>query len=173
MKPVRTTFIALTFAMILALVSCGNPKQVFNTASESSTNTETTIEEVQRDTTFKTEAETSTALVQAVVKEDGSVQLNTIATSPSANVAAPTIKPLGNNTFQVDCEKQAEELFASWKEQHKTQAITITETEKVMIPVEKELTFWQKTLLTLGWICVGLIVVSIGIIAFKIYKIFK
>ena len=172
MKPIRTTFIALTFAMMsLALASCGESKQVFDNTSSLHVQENTTIEQIDRDTTFHIPEETSTALIQAKVDDQGNVALLVLAQTDSESVKAPTFKKLGNNTFQVDCEKEAQELFAQWKEEHKTQTITKVKTEKVMVPVERELSTGQNILITLGWLCVGIILVFIGIVAYKIYKL--
>lgn len=172
MTPTRILITALTFAMMSpALISCGKSKQVFENSSSERIQENTSIEQIDRDTTFKIPEETSTALIQAKVDDQGNVALLVLAQTDSESVKAPTIRNLGNNTFQVDCEKEAQELFAQWKEEHKTQTITKVKTEQVMVPVERELTTWQNILLTLGWLCVGIILVFIGIVAYKIYKL--
>lgn len=157
--------------MSLALASCGKSKQVFENFNSESVHESTIIEQIDRDTTFKMPEETSSAIIHATVQDDGTVQLNVLAQTSSESLNAPSLKPLGKNTFQVDCEKRAQELFAKWKEQHKTQTITKVKKEKVMVPVERELTTWQNILLTLGWLFVGIILVFIGIVAYKIYKL--
>lgn len=171
MKPIRSTFIALTFAMMsLALASCGKSKQVFTAESHTERNERTEVIEHDRDTTFNIPAETSTALIQATVQDDGSVQLNIIAQTSSESLDAPVLKPIGNNMFQVDCEKRAQELFAEWKERHETKTIEVLKTETIAVPVERELTFWQETLIFLGWLVVIALVVIVGIVAYKIFK---
>lgn len=74
----------------------------------------------------------------------------------------PKVKLSNNGLLTVNCEKEAQRLFASWKEKYTAE---ITEMQKP-IYIEKELTTWQKIQLYTGKITLGLL--GITILAFLI-----
>lgn len=74
----------------------------------------------------------------------------------------PKVKLSNNGLLNVNCEKEAQRLFASWKEKYTTE---ITESQKP-IYIEKKLTTVQKIQLYTGKITLGLM--GLTILAFLI-----
>lgn len=73
----------------------------------------------------------------------------------------PQVK-LNNGLLTVNCEKEAQRLFATWKEKYTAE---ISETQKP-IYIDKELTTWQNIQLYTGKITLGLL--GLTILAFLI-----
>ena len=74
----------------------------------------------------------------------------------------PKVKLYNNGLLTVNCEKEAQRLFATWKEKYTAE---ITETQKP-IYIDKELTTWQNIQLYTGKITLGLL--GLTILAFLI-----
>ena len=74
----------------------------------------------------------------------------------------PKVKLSNNGLLSVNCEKEAQRLFATWKEKYTSE---ITETQKP-IYIDKELTTWQNIQLYTGKITLGLL--GLTILAFLI-----
>lgn len=74
----------------------------------------------------------------------------------------PKVKLSNNGLLTVNCEKEAQRLFATWKEKYTAE---ITETQKP-IYIDKELTTWQNIQLYTGKITLGLL--GLTILAFLI-----
>lgn len=74
----------------------------------------------------------------------------------------PKVKLSKNGLLTVNCEKEAQRLFATWKEKYTAE---ITETQKP-IYIDKELTTWQNIQLYTGKITLGLL--GLTILAFLI-----
>jgi len=132
------------FVLTALLVSCGSTKPV---VVKNETVTTKTITETVHDTIFKIEKDSS--YYQALLDcQDGKVVVkNVIQSEPGRNLKSPKVR-VDNNQLNVDCEAQAEELFAQWKSTHETDSITITKEVPVVTNV---LTWWQQTQIKLFW----------------------
>lgn len=156
----------LLFFCLLAttLVACKSAGVVPPTTIET-TNTVTKTE-VVRDTVFKIQKDSSyyKAYLECV---NGKVVFNPQAKPESKkgkHLKPPKVN-IKDNIITVDCEAEAQELFAQWKD------IYIKELkhqiEKIPYPVPDQLSYWQKTQIALGRLLI-LIAVLIGLaFAFK------
>jgi hypothetical protein len=90
--------------------------------------------------------------------------LNIFATKQKEgkDLKIPKVKLSKNGLLTVNCEKEAQRLFATWKEKYTAE---ITETQKP-IYIDKELTTWQNIQLYTGKITLGLL--GLTILAFLI-----
>ena len=79
-----------------------------------------------------------------------------------SSIEIPKVKLSNNGLLSVNCEKEAQRLFATWKEKYTSE---ITETQKP-IYIDKELTTWQNIQLYTGKITLGLL--GLTILAFLI-----
>ena len=90
----------------------------------------------------------------------------TTATEPKLkegkDLKIPKVKLSKNGLLTVNCEKEAQRLFATWKEKYTAE---ISETQKP-IYIDKELTTWQNIQLYTGKITLGLL--GLTILAFLI-----
>ena len=98
--------------------------------------------------------------------EDYQNQHPKTATAPKQkegkDLKIPKVKLSKNGLLTVNCEKEAQRLFATWKEKYTAE---ITETQKP-IYIDKELTTWQNIQLYTGKITLGLL--GLTILAFLI-----
>ena len=98
--------------------------------------------------------------------EDYQNQHPKTATAPKQkegkDLKIPKVKLSKNGLLTVNCEKEAQRLFATWKEKYTSE---ITETQKP-IYIDKELTTWQNIQLYTGKITLGLL--GLTILAFLI-----
>ena len=98
--------------------------------------------------------------------EDYQYQNPKTATAPKQkegkDLKIPKVKLSKNGLLTVNCEKEAQRLFATWKEKYTSE---ITETQKP-IYIDKELTTWQNIQLYTGKITLGLL--GLTILAFLI-----
>ena len=90
----------------------------------------------------------------------------TTATEPKLKegkyLKIPKVKLSNSGLLTVNCEKEAQRLFATWKEKYTAE---ISETQKP-IYIDKELTTWQNIQLYTGKITLGLL--GLTILAFLI-----
>ena len=159
--------IALISLIGLFLVSCGNNKTIHTV---NSTDVETHIDVLERDTIFQIPEE-SNSLIAKLIAVNGQVQLDQVVKSAdSTSSVQPEVK-IVDNYIHVDCHKKAQELFAKWKEQHKTKTITREITDYV--EVEREFTAFERVSMWLGYIFMIGALVSIIIILTKIINPIK
>ena len=145
----------LFFVLTILLVSCGSTKSA---VVQNNTTTEKTITETVHDTIFKIEADSS--IYQALLDcQNGKVVVKeVIKAEPGRTLKSPRVR-IDNNKLKVDCEAEAQKLFAQWKSTHEVEkkVVTITITKEV-----NKLTWWQQTKMRLFWIL--LIIVSVSLI---------
>lgn len=151
----------LLFFCLLAttLVACKSAGVVPPTTIET-TNTVTKTE-VVRDTVFKIQKDSSyyKAYLECV---NGKVVINPQAKPESKkgkHLKPPKVN-IKDNIITVDCDAEAQELFAQWKDIYiKEHQLKI---EKIPYPVPAQLSYWQKTQIILGRLLI-LIAVLIGL----------
>ena len=92
-----------------------------------------------------------------------------IQAEPGRNLKSPKVR-IDNNKLQVDCEAEAQRLFAQWKSTHETEKIFVSKE----IPVKvNELTWWQQTKIRLFWIFLIIILANLSwrLIKSNFYKV--
>jgi hypothetical protein len=172
MKSLKIFSVIFSFFLLgcLLFTSCKSklPEETKNTYVK-------TIEKV-KDTVFVVEKDSS--MYQAYIDcvngkpvlkqsfEDYQNQHPKTATAPKQkegkDLKIPKVKLSNNGLLTVNCEKEAQRLFATWKEKYTAE---ITETQKP-IYIDKELTTWQNIQLYTGKITLGLL--GLTILAFLI-----
>lgn len=143
----------MIFVFSLALVACKTKQPLEPVTIEKVK----TITKIERDTIIRTEADSSYyfAYVDCV---DGKPILREPKKNPAApkskagkNLQIPNVKLTGNQ-LEVDCVKEAQDLFLKWQETY------ISENTKTSIPVyiEKPFKWYHKTLMWIGGIFLAL-----------------
>lgn len=159
--------IALLILTLVLLTSCGAKGKYFTSAT---TAIETNVDVLERDTTFQIPEE-SNSMIAKLIAVNGQVEMGQIVKSAdSTSSVEPEVK-IVDNYIHVDCHKKAQELFAKWKEKHKTKTITRKITDYV--EVEREHTTFEKVSMWLGYIFMIAAFVSIVIVLTKIQNPFK
>lgn len=144
----------------LALVSCFSRKPSQPVVIE---NTKT-ITEVVKDTIYKIEADSSfyNAYVDCVNGKPvlitnemhGSGKAKLIKPKAGKYLDVPKVN-LQNGLLTVDCNAKAQEIFKQWREKY------IAEHTKETVYVEKPLKWFQKLLMSIGVLWLGLIAINI------------
>ena len=145
----------LFFVLTILLISCGSTKSA---VVQNNTTTEKTITETVHDTIFKIEADSS--IYQALLDcQNGKVVVKeVIKAEPGRTLKSPKVR-IDNNKLKVDCEAEAQKLFAQWKSTHETEKIFVSKE----IPVKvNELTWWQQTKIRLFWIFLIIILANLS-----------
>lgn len=146
--------------LITLLVSCGSTKPV---VMQNETITEKTVTTTLHDTIFRIEKDSSFYKALLECQNGKVIVRNVIQSEPGRNLKSPKVR-IENNSLKVDCEKEAEELFAQWKETY----IKEHQTEIVQVPVTTNiLTWWQQTQIKLFWLF------SIILLGLTIWQIIK
>lgn len=142
------------------MVSCGTPKAV--TVTEKTTEV---ITETIHDTIFKTERDSS--MYQALLEcQNGKVVVKEVTKATAGNhLTAPKVN-VKDNVLTVDCEAEAQKLFAQWKSEQRVKSTLKEVPVYVDIPLNK----FDSFCLNLGRIALVLIIVLLG---WGIYKLFK
>jgi hypothetical protein len=104
---------------------------------------------------------------------DGKVVISPLA--PKGGITAKAGKYLRkpkvvvqDNILTVNCEAEAQKLFAQWKDVYRENMKSVL--QKIPYPVEKPLTWWQKTQIILGRIFLALIIVFTIVGVLKYFK---
>lgn len=170
--------VMLIFVSVVSLTACKGVSEVPPNSKEVHT-TERIVETI-RDTVFRIEADTSyykawlipPARQEGVEHFDGTksaeITLREISKKGGKHLKAPTVRIKGN-ILTVNCEAEAQELFARWKEKH-TEQLT-RKTEKIYVPVDKPPTHWQMFQIWCGRIFMGLLLLALIAWQFPIYKL--
>ncbi len=146
--------------LLLSLVLIASCKSSRSAILESNTQT-ITVKETVHDTVFKIEKDSSS--YQALLEcQNGKVVIkDVIQAKPGRTLKSPKVR-LDNNLLKIDCQAQAQQLLAQYKNTLKTTNTVIK------IPVEvNKLTWWQQTQITLFRI---LAVILLLITAWQILK---
>lgn len=166
MKNLKQFISVLFLSCLLAttLSACKSTSVVPPTTTETATTK--TITEVIRDTVFITQKDSS--YYKAYLKcIDGKVVIDN-AKKPQTvkgNHLKPPNVEIKDNVLQVNCESEAQKLFAQWKETYISQEQKSL--QKIPYPVPAELSGWQITQIYLGrFLLVILALLALGF-AFK------
>jgi hypothetical protein len=145
---------------LLSITSCSSKKGI--TQKEI---TKDSIVETLHDTVFSVEKDSSyyKALLEC---QNGKVIIKGVTGTTSGRKLKPPKVVIQDNVLQVDCEAEAEKLFAFWK------SIFIKKYKGVTEPViTNELTWFQKTQIYIGRTCVALVALYLLLLLFKLKKL--
>lgn len=158
----------LFFVLLATTLSSCKSASVVPPATTETTNTITT-KEVIRDTIFQTQKDSSyyKAYLDCV---DGKVVVkqDTKPIIKSGKFLHPPKVNLKDNILTIDCKAEAQKLFAQWKDVYRENMKSVL--QKIPYPVEKPLTWWQKTQIILGRIFLALIIVFTIVGVLKYFK---
>lgn len=167
---IKHSFLSVVCLVVLVtmLVSCKS-----SIVPPTTTDTSTTIEKkvIIHDTILTTVKDSSyyKAYLECV---NGKVIISSqkpfIQTNKGSYLKPPKVN-LKDNILQVDCQAEAQKIFAKWKEEYITKhKATI---ERIPYPVEQELTWWQKTRLVLGDIFLVLLLLFSTVVVLRLTKV--
>ncbi|WP_312394729.1 hypothetical protein [Chryseobacterium sp.] len=156
----KTFSIIILFLIIGAVVACKSRQPVIPVTLEKTKE----VTKIIRDTVFKVEKDSSyyEAFIDCVngkpiIRETP----ETVKISKAGRALEIPKVNIAGNKLSVNCTKQAEELFKQWQEvyikEHEQTPIYVDKP----IPVEKPLSWFQKTQLWLGRIFLSLIAITL------------
>lgn len=165
-----THFLSFLFLFVLlatTLSSCKSTSVVPPATTE--TVQTVTIKEVIRDTVYEIKPDSSyyKAYLECI---NGKVVVkqNTKPILKSGKFLQPPKVNLKDNILTIDCKAEAQKLFAQWKDTYTKEHKSII--QKIPYPVEKPLSWWQKTEIILGRLFLGLILVFTVLGVLKYFK---
>jgi hypothetical protein len=129
----------LFVVLVETLVSCKSTSVSPPTKTETSRTV--SVKEVVRDTIFETKEDSSYYKAWLECRK-GQVLIKSTLQKTKGKYLAPPKITLKNNYLTVDCEAEAQKLFAQWKDIYKTTNMQTVTTKPV--EVEKKLTWWQQ-----------------------------
>ena len=142
------TSLFLFVLVVAALVSCKSASAVLPTPTTDSTTTKIVTTRIH-DTIFQTQKDSSyyKAYIECINGKPVISEKVKTESQKGNHVAAPKVS-LQNGQLNVDCQVEAQKLFAQWKDEYTAthQQIKI----KIPYPVPAELTWWEKTEIILG-----------------------
>ena len=152
------------FLMLAVAVSCVSKKHAEPVLVE----TTKTITQIERDTVFTVKADSSfyRAYIDCV---NGRPIFRNEQSQPGAKVNAPKVE-FKDRLLRVDCKVDSSKIALKWFEKN----ISIEKPKVVFVPkevpVEKPLTWWQKTLMNLGKLMLFQILAAIIYFLIKFLK---
>ena len=152
------------FLMLAVAVSCVSKKHAEPVLVE----TTKTITQIERDTVFTVKADSSfyRAYIDCV---NGRPVFRNEQSQPGAKVNAPKVE-FKDRLLRVDCKVDSSKIALKWFEKY----ISIEKPKVVFVPkevpVEKPLTWWQKTLMNLGKLMLFQILAAIIYFLIKFLK---
>jgi hypothetical protein len=159
------SFLFLFVVLVGTLVSCKSTSVLTPTKTEV-TNTIITKEMVH-DTIFEIKKDSS--YYRAWLEcQDGKVIIKDVPKTANGKYLQPPKVSINDNYIKVDCEAEAQKLFAQWKDIYKTTNLQTTIT--TTIEVERKLTWWQKFQIWCGRIFLAIELFSVVKFLLKIYK---
>ncbi len=145
--------------LFLLVVLVGTLVACKSTSVPVPTNSQTHTQETKifvRDTIFKIEKDSS--IYKALLEcQEGKVVVKANTKTVKGKYLQPPKVIIKDNYISVDCEAEAQKLFAQWKEVYQLKKKTTIQTNTVL--VEKELTFWQKVQIWCGRIFLLLLLI--------------
>ncbi len=168
-------FLSFLFLFVLLATTLSSCKSTSVVPPATTETTQTvTIKEVIRDTIFETQKDSSYYKAWLECK-DGKVILTPNPSPKERGAAAKAGKYLKtpkvvvqDNILTVDCEAEAQKLYAQWKDTYIKE--NVQNIKKIPYPVEKTLTWWQKTQIILGRLFLGLIVICVTLGVLRYFK---
>lgn len=154
-KRVFTLFL-LFVILVTTLGACKSPSIILPTKTETWSNTMT--KEVLRDTVFVTEKDSSYYKAWLECKEGKVVIKEVVKTSKGKYLQPPKVI-IKDNYIKIDCEAEAQKLFAKWKDTYtlENKQTTITNT----IEIERKLSWFENVQIACGWIFILLLIIVV------------
>lgn len=162
---VLLTFLFLFVVLVGTLVSCKSASVFPPTKTETSSTV--TIKEVVRDTVFETQKDSSYYKAWLECQE-GKVVIKSKPKKTKGKYLEPPKVIIKDNYITVDCEAEAQKLFAQWKDIYRATNLQTVITNTV--EVERQLTWWQKFQIWCGRIFLIVGLVSLIKFLLKFYK---
>ena len=151
--------------LVGTLVGCKTANVLPPTTIE---NTNTIIKkEVVHDTVFNTQKDSSYYKAWLDCK-DGKVIIKSQTNKTAGKFLQPPKVILKDNYITVDCEAEAQKLFAKWKDTYTSENHQSNTSKPVL--VERQLTWWQKFQIWCGRIFLAVALVSVIKFLLKFYK---
>lgn len=162
--------IILILTAVVLLSRCKTTKVIKTGVQKDSITTITKVI-TERDTIFKIEKDSAlyNAYIKCVNKEP------VLIVDTLEIVKYRKIKPkvsLNDGKLEVNCVKEAEELFFKWKQEYIKENTKTTTKETNIVEVPRQLTWWQKLFIRLGQIFIVVLIVY-GFIKFNGLAIIK
>jgi hypothetical protein len=159
------SFLILFVVLVGTLTACKSKSVLPPTKTEVTSTI--TIKEVVRDTIFETKKDSSYYKAWLECK-DGKVIIKNQPKTAKGKYLQPPKVIIKDNYLDVECEAEAQKLFAQWKDIYKNSEQK-TETT-IPVEVERKLTFWQSFQIWCGRI---FLVITLFIIAKFLIRIYK
>lgn len=173
MKNLKTKFLLSVFCFVVlatTLVACKSASVVPPTTTEN--NTTVTVKEILHDTVYETQKDSSyyKAYLECV-KGKVIISPKPKPESQKGNHLKPPKVTIQDNILKVDCEAEAQKLFAQWKDTYTTEHKDSI--QSIPYPVEKQLSWWQKTQMILGDIFLVIIGLFVVVVVLRLTNIIK
>jgi hypothetical protein len=147
MKKVALIFCCLF--VLLTIVSCGSGKPIVL----KNETTKTKIETVH-DTVFKIEKDSSSIAALLECINGRAIIKNIVQSESGSKLKIPKIR-IADNVLRVDCEAEAQKLFAQYKNTYESESKVIQ-----LPPIQvNKLTFWQQLQIRCFWIYILITVI--------------
>lgn len=166
MKKHFFSFLFLFVVLVGALVSCKSTNALPPTKTEFTSNSIT--KEVIHDTIFNTQKDSSYYKAWLECKE-GKILFTSKPQKTAGKYLQPPKVIITDNVLEVDCEAEAQRLFAEWKDVYKVENQTTTFTNTVL--TEKQLSGWQNFQIWSGRIFLVLLLIIIICTILRLTKI--
>jgi len=163
-KNLCSFYFCFLFLVIGTLVGCKSNSVPLSTKTEVNT---ITTKVIVKDTVLIIQKDSSyySAWLECI---DGKVKIKgDPVTTPGKNLNPPNVN-IQDNQLKVDCNVEAQRLFASWKEKY-----TLENKQgeiRIPYPVERNLSFWEKLQIYCGRLFFALVLYYIVKLLIKIYK---
>lgn len=154
-------------AIIAMCIGCKSKQSVTSPVTKT-VELEKLVTKTIRDTVIVVEADSSYYRAWIECVNNKPVLKNPISSAGKNQLQAPKVKLDDLGQLMVDCQTENLELHARIEEL--VTELNTMETQYVNIPVERELTFFQKVFINLGKIFGVIILGFFGYGAFKLYK---
>jgi hypothetical protein len=141
----KTLTVLLSYSLTVLLACACQPARYIPV--EKTTETKIEIVEVVRDTTIYIPPDQATIKALLECDSAGQILIKQIETLQGKRNAKANIR-IENNTITADCICDSLNIYLQLKDRYQTTTNTTLETK--IHPVEKELLWWQKTLLWAG-----------------------
>lgn len=161
---------SIILIILIVFSSCKSVKVIEKGVKKDSITTITKVI-TERDTILKIEKDSS--LYNAYIKCVNKEPILIVDTLEIVKYSKITPKvSLNDGKLEVNCVKEAEELFFKWKQEYIKENTKTTIKETNVVEVPRQLTWWQKLFIKLGQIFIGVLIVY-GFIKFNGLGIIK
>ncbi|WGQ12982.1 hypothetical protein [Sphingobacterium faecium] len=165
---IKLNIVVFAIVAIIAMCIGCKSKQAITIPSTKTVEVEKLVTKTVRDTVIEVEADSSYYRAWIECVNNKPVLKNPISIAGKNQLQAPKVKLDDLGQLMVDCQTENLELHARIEEL--VTELNTKETQYVNVPVERELTFFQKVFINLGKIFGVILLGFVGYGAFKLYK---